>query len=155
MDIKKTIDWAKAGLPAFADSVVNTITDGFESAETVEFRKSKCLTCKLYKEERCNSDIMVNSKDDVITVENAEKGNFIKYKDGDQQNGWLRAVSFGDDLYVRGCGCQLHTGEIPVKWKFRFSKERLELDNGFGDCPRGRWSEKNFEQWKLETSSKS
>lgn len=152
--LKKLYEESKfiaAAIPKVAAAYTKKLIGDVASSEEEEFRKSQCESCPLFDSKTCNRNLMLWESEnsyELIPLKKVESkfSGFIITKDS---YGNIRTATREGKTFIRGCGCE-QTGES-AKWKFSFDEESLNLKDGTGPCPMGKWSIENFEKWKLNS----
>lgn len=141
-------DSLKGNIEYYAKGAVNisikTIQGDYENEQTVNARIDICGSCPLFDGLRCSSGHFGHmSSDEIYDLAKVDSKDFVL---GPVVNGRIRKVTRKSDgaVFIRGCGCKILASkndyENPKKARMKFSKEQLELKDGTGPCPMGKWN---------------
>lgn len=147
-DLKEKVAYYASAAPKVAEAYTKKAIGKEATLEEIEFRKSRCESCVLYNLDEktgranCNSTKLASDEDVVLDLEFAKRAGYPLIS----SQGVIKIAVVGKDKYFRGCGCPM-SGDL-AKYTFHHSESSLELKDGKGPCPRGRWNKKSYEQWK-------
>lgn len=134
------INFLLAGALKMAEAKFTTLVNGKPDQSVIDFRRHACMSCPLRTNNVCDSAHLKSLNGETISLEEANKLPHIS-----DTFMVLRAAVKDGDVYYRGCGCELwDKNDVPNKLAHVFNTESLEIKDGTGPCPMGKWNKTDY-----------